>query len=114
MTDSANKLNCNLIPWCPAFDHFQYGRPGNEAHPYVQCLNLCVLLCRYNLLCEENPDEFVNVEIPSDVLITSNQSVVPPSKAKSHSRLVSRLRRSPTPQRTRDRMEPQQDISQVG
>ena len=65
-------------------------------------------------MCEENPDEFVSIEIPSDVSITSNQNVVPPSKERSPSRLVSRLRKSPTAQRQKGRMEPQQDISQVG
>ena len=83
-------------------------------YAFYKWLSLCVLLCRYNLLCEENPDEFVSVEIPSDISITSNQSVVPPSKERSPSRLVSRLRKSPTAQRRKGRMEPQQDISQVG
>ena len=65
---------------------------------------------RYDLLSEEDPEEFVSVEIPADLSV-SDESVVLPSKGRPRSKLLSALKKPP--QRTRKPMEPIQDISQV-
>jgi len=64
----------------------------------------------YDLLSEEDPEEFVNVEIPSDLRV-SDDSVVPQSKGRPRSKLLSALKKPP--QRRKKPMEPIQDISQV-
>ena len=70
----------------------------------------CLQSHRYDLLSEEDPEEFVNVEIPSDLRV-SDDSVVPQSKGRPRSKLLSALKKPP--QRRKKPMEPIQDISQV-
>ena len=45
---------------------------------YVELWHVCVVHIRYSLLDEEDPDDFVSVDIPED-LSASDISLLPPS-----------------------------------